>query len=78
MFAALLSAQPMPPMVQAIVVLGVGVFSTLLGFGLIPAGFDAKKAATWRKRYAGNLRIGGPLVILVGLVLLARAWLWPF
>ncbi|MDX2159521.1 MAG: hypothetical protein SFW09_23695 [Hyphomicrobiaceae bacterium] len=77
MLTAVLSAQPLPPMVQAVVVLGVGIFSTLLGFGLIPAGLDQKKAAAWRKRYAGNFRIGGPLVIVVGLVLLARAWLWP-
>ena len=75
MLAILLNAQPLPPLTQALVVLGVGVFSTLLGFGLIPAGLDAKKAAAWRKRNAGNLRIGGPLVIAVGLLLLARA-LW--
>ena len=77
MLAILLNAQPLPPMTQALVVIGVGVFSTLLGFGLIPAGLDQKKAAAWRKRYAGNLKIGGPLVILVGLGLLARAWLVP-
>lgn len=73
MLAVLLNAQPLPPMTQALIVLGVGIFSTLLGFGLIPAGLDQKKAAAWRKRYAGNFRIGGPLVIAVGLVLLARA-----
>ena len=78
MLAIVLSAQPLPPLTQALVVIGVGVFSTLLGFGLIPAGLDQKKAASWRKRYAGNLKIGGPLVILVGLGLLARAWFWPF
>ena len=78
MLSAMLSAQPLPPMTQAIVVLGVGLFSTLLGFGIIPAGLDPKKSAAWHKRYGGNLKIGGPLVILVGLALLARAWLWPF
>jgi hypothetical protein len=76
MLTVLLNAQPLPPLTQAIIVIGVGVFSTLLGFGFIPAGFDPKKAAQWRKRYAANLQIGGPLVIVVGLVLLARAvWL---
>jgi hypothetical protein len=73
----MLAAQSLSPVMQAIVVLGVGVFSTLLGFGLIPAGFDARKAAAWRKRYAGNFRIGGPMVIAVGLILLARAMFWP-
>jgi len=75
MLAATFAAQSFSPTAQAVIVIGVGVFSTLLGFGLIPAGLDAKKAATWRKRYAGNFRIGGPLVIVAGLVLLARA-LW--
>ena len=74
---SLLSAQPLPPMAQALIVIGVGVLSTLLGFGILPAGFDQKKAAAWRRRYAGNFRIGGPLVILVGLVMLARALFWP-
>jgi len=69
----MLAAQSLSPVMQALVVIGVGVFSTLLGFGLIPAGLDAKKSQAWRKRYAGNFRIGGPLVIVAGLVLLARA-----
>jgi len=72
MLTAVLAAQSVSPTTQAVVVIGVGIVSTLLGFGLIPAGFDAKKAATWRKRYAGHFRLGGPLVIIVGLVLLAR------
>lgn len=71
-------AASLPPMTQALIVLGVGVFSTLLGFGLLPAGLNQKKAEAWRKRHAGNLRIGGPLVILVGLVLLVKAMFWPF
>ncbi|MGE0765381.1 MAG: hypothetical protein AB7L90_02860 [Hyphomicrobiaceae bacterium] len=75
MLTIVLAAQSVSSTTQAIIVIGVGVFSTLLGFGLLPAGLDAKKAAAWRKRYSGNFRIGGPLVILAGLVLLGRA-LW--
>jgi hypothetical protein len=75
MLVAILAAQSFSPTTQALVVIGVGVVSTLLGFGLIPAGLDRKKAAAWRKRYAGNFRLGGPLVIIAGLVLLARE-LW--
>ncbi len=78
MLATLLAGQSLPPMAQAVIVLGVGFFSTLLGFGLIPAGFDAKKAATWRKRHGRSFQIGGPLLILVGLGFLARALFWPF
>lgn len=69
----MLAAQSFSPTIQALVVIGVGTFSTLLGFGVIPAGFDQKKAAAWRRRYAGNFRLGGPLVIAAGLFLLARA-----
>ncbi len=69
----MLAAQALSPVTQALIVIGVGVFSTLLGFGVIPAGLDPKKAQIWRKRYAGNFRIGGPLVIVAGLILFARA-----
>jgi hypothetical protein len=69
----MLAAQSFSPTIQALVVIGVGIFSTLLGFGVIPAGFDQKKAAAWRRRYGGNFRLGGPLVIAAGLFLLARA-----
>lgn len=76
MLTAALASQSFSPTTQALVVIGVGVISTLMGFGLIPAGLDPKKAATWHKRYGGNFRLGGPLVIIAGLVLLARAeWL---
>jgi hypothetical protein len=75
MLAIVLAAQSVSPTTQALVALGVGVFSTLMGFGLLPAGLDQKKAAAWRKRYGRNFRIGGPLIIVAGLVLLARA-LW--
>lgn len=75
MLAIALAAQTFSPTTQALVVIGVGVISTLMGFGLIPAGLDQKKAATWKKRYGGNFRLGGPLVIVIGLVLLARS-LW--
>jgi hypothetical protein len=77
MLTAMLASQ-ISPYTQALVVLGVGVFSTLMGFGLIPAGLDRKKAETWRKRYGGNFRLGGPLVIIIGLVLLVKAMYWPF
>jgi hypothetical protein len=77
MLTVTLAAQ-VSPLNQALIVLGVGVFSTLMGFGLLPAGLDARKAAAWRKRYGANFRIGGPLVILIGLVMLARALWWPF
>lgn len=70
----MLAASSLPPAVQALVPLAVGIYTTLLGYGIVPASLDAKKAATWRKRYGGTAQIGGPLVILAGLVLGARAF----
>lgn len=71
----MLAAQSVPPLVQALVPLGLGVAATLMGLGLVPASLDAKKAAQWRKRWGSTYTVGGPLLIVVGLVMLARA-LW--
>ena len=67
------AAQSLPPMVQAFIVMGVGVFSTLMALGVIPASFDPKKAHQWRARYGAKLKIGGPLVFLAGIAVLVRA-----
>lgn len=72
----LFAAQSLPPMVQALVILGVGLVSTLMALGVVPASFDPAKAHKWRQRYGSKLMIGGPLVILVGLFMLARALLF--
>ena len=65
-----------PGLVEGLIPLGIGVYMTLVYFGVIPAGLDAKKAAAWRTRWAPRLRLGGPLLILVGLVLIGRALFW--
>ena len=69
------AAQSLPPMVQAVVILGVGIVSTLMAVGIIPASLDPAKAHKWRQRYGSKFIIGGPLVILVGLFMLVKA-LW--
>jgi len=70
---AILAGTPVSPLAQALIVLAVGTFSTLAGFGIIPTSLDPKKAASWRKRYAATLQVGGPLLLLVGTGLLIRA-----
>lgn len=67
------AAQSLPPMAQAVIVLGVGLATTLMALGIVPASLDPKKAHQWRQRYGAKLKIGGPLVMLVGLVMLGRA-----
>ncbi|MBS0241328.1 MAG: hypothetical protein JSS20_04070 [Proteobacteria bacterium] len=71
----MLAASPLPPIVQALVPLAVGLYTSLLGYGVVPASLDAKKAQTWKKRYGSTAQIGGPLLIIAGLVLGARS-LW--
>ena len=65
-----------PGLFEGLIPLGIGVYMTLVYCGVIPAGLDAKKAAKWRARWEPRLRFGGPLLILVGLVLIGRALFW--
>lgn len=73
MLASLLASQAVPPIVQALVPLGLGIAATLMGFGLIPASLNEKKAKAWSGRWASSYRLGGPLLIVAGFVLVARA-----
>ena len=75
MLAVILAGQAVPPLVQALVPLALGIAATLMGYGIIPASMDAKKDKAWKGRWASSYRIGGPLLALAGLVLLVRA-LW--
>ena len=72
----MLVANAYPGLLEGLIPLGIGVYMTLVYCGVIPAGLDAKKAAKWRARWAPRLRFGGPLLILVGLVLIGRALFW--
>ena len=65
-----------PGLLEGLVPLGIGIYMTLVYFGIIPAGLDAKKAAKWRARWGSRLRLGGPLLIVVGLALIGRALFW--
>lgn len=61
-------------LINGLIPLGFGIYLTLAGFGLIPAGSDKKSAAA-RARWVKHGKIGGPLLIAFGLYMLARA-LW--
>jgi hypothetical protein len=61
-------------LLQAIVPLVLGVYSSLLGYGIVPANFrDPKKSSAWRARWGKQARIGGPLLAAFGLFQLVRA-----
>lgn len=72
----MLVATAYPGWLEGLVPLGIGIYMTLVYVRLIPASLDAKKAAKWHARWAPRLRFGGPLLILVGVALMARALFW--
>lgn len=64
-------------LLQAIVPLGLGIYSSLLGYGIVPANFnDPKKSSAWRNRWGKQARIGGPVLIAFGLFQLVRVLAW--
>ncbi len=74
MLTAMLAGQSVPPLVQALIPLALGLYGTLAGFGILPISSDPKKAAS-QNRMLSTYKFGGPLLIVVGLAMLARA-LW--
>lgn len=60
---------------NAAVIIAVGAVTTLMAFGILPASLDARKAKQWHGRWGSKAKLGGPLIMVVGVVLLARAWL---
>lgn len=73
MLASQLSSQ----VINGLIPLGFGIYATLVGYGIVPANpGDARKSSAWRARWGGQARVGGPILILLGLFLTARALWW--
>ena len=74
MLTVLLALSPSTALLNGLIVLAFGVYSSLVGYRIIPANFsDPKKSSAWMARWGGQARIGGPLLILFGLFLAGRA-----
>jgi uncharacterized membrane protein len=71
----MLAAQTIPGLTSGIIPLALGVWATLLAFGIVPASLDEKKAKQWRNRWASRMKVGGPLLIVFGLGQLAWSYL---
>lgn len=67
----MLASQTIPGLTSGVIPLAVGIWTTLLAFGIIPASFDAKKAKQWHNRWGSRMMVGGPLLIAIGLGQLA-------
>lgn len=70
--SAMLASSLSTPLINALIPLGFGIYLTLVGFDLLPVSSDKKSQAA-RARWTKHGRIGGPLLIVVGLFFLARA-----
>ncbi len=71
---ALLASGLSTPLINGLIPLALGIYATLAGLGIIPASFsDPKKASRWVARWGRQARIGGPLLIVLGLILTVRA-----
>ncbi len=71
-----LATQINSALVNGLVPLAFGIYSSLIGYGIIPAHpSNPKKSSQWRARWGTQARIGGPILILVGLFLTVRALL---
>lgn len=77
MLTIMLAATLSTPLINALIALAFGVYTTLLGYGIVPANpGNPQKSSTWRARWGTQARIGGPLLVVAGLVLTARALAW--
>lgn len=71
---AMLASGVSTPLINGLIPLAFGIYSTLVGFGIIPAHLsDPKKSSAWVARWGRQARIGGPLLIVLGLFLTVRA-----
>jgi hypothetical protein len=56
--------------IDSIIMLGVGAYACAVGFGAMPApSKDPIAAEQWRARYGKLLRIIGPLLVVIALIL---------
>lgn len=61
------AAQAANPLLIGGIILAFGLYTTLVGYGIIERNpSDPKKSSTWRARWGKQAQISGPLLILVG------------
>ena len=63
------------PLINGLIALGFGIYTSLLGYAIVPSNpGNPQKSAKWRARFGSAAQIGGPLLTLVGLFLVVRAY----
>ncbi len=62
------------PVAKAAIIVVIGLVATLVGFGVVPPlAVAADKRHAWHARWGSRMQLGGPLILLVGLVQLGWA-----
>ena len=70
----MLAAQLNSALINGLIPLAFGVYTTLLGYGILPANpGNPTKSSAWRNRWGTQARIGGPVLVLFGLFMTAKA-----
>ena len=70
----MLAAQLSSSLINGLIPLAFGVYSTLLGYGIVPANpGNPQKSSAWRAKHASKAKLGGPLLIILGLFLTGRS-----
>lgn len=70
----MLAAQLSSSLINGLIPLAFGIYATLLGYGIVPTNpSNPQKSSAWRARHASKAKLGGPLLIILGLFLTGRA-----
>jgi len=57
---------------EGIVPLMIGLYATLLGFGVLSLSADPQRNHQWRERYGAMMKVCGPVCLVFGAALLFR------
>ena len=70
----MLAAQVNSALLNGVIPLAFGVYTSLLGYGIFPYHpGNPNKSSAWRARWGAQAKIAGPLLVLYGLFMTARA-----
>jgi len=58
--------------IDGVITLALGVWVTLIGFGVVSPSKDKKKGEEWRLKYGGFMKVAGMLIAAFGAYNIAR------
>lgn len=71
------AAQAANPLLIGGIILAFGLYTTLIGYGIVDRNpGDPKKSSAWRARWGRQAQMSGPLLVLFGLAWLGYHLIW--